>query len=94
MKTCTHCHVEKPLTQFPPNPNTRDGLQSWCRACYAAYQRERRSQPGGRAQDRARTRARGRALEELARLHADDFERLLDRERVVEGLPADRWARI
>lgn len=47
-KQCPHCKIPKPRTAqyFPPHPNTKDGLQSWCRACKKAIDtpksRERR----------------------------------------------------
>lgn len=35
MKRCTHCGIEKPLTEFPPVRRGEPKLQSWCRACFA-----------------------------------------------------------
>jgi hypothetical protein len=32
-KTCTHCGTILPITSFPPNRRTSDGVSSWCRAC-------------------------------------------------------------
>jgi len=39
MKVCTHCGELKALTleDFPPHNKTRDGFDSWCRACRASY---------------------------------------------------------
>lgn len=39
MKVCTHCGELKALTldDFPPHNKTRDGFDSWCRACRATY---------------------------------------------------------
>ena len=46
MKTCTRCGMTKSLDQFPPRRRGEPGLQSWCRACFAAnnarYYREHR----------------------------------------------------
>lgn len=40
--TCTRCRQEKPGTPefFPPHNKKRNGLDSWCRACRAAYRNE------------------------------------------------------
>ena len=37
--TCTRCKAEKPATAefFPPHNKKRNGLDSWCRTCRAAY---------------------------------------------------------
>lgn len=40
MKRCSTCKVEKPRTLFPPNKNTKDGLQYRCRTCCAAATRK------------------------------------------------------
>lgn len=35
IKTCTKCKEEKPAADFPPRKRgSKDGLNSWCRACY------------------------------------------------------------
>jgi hypothetical protein len=34
MKTCRHCRKRQPVTDFPRNAHTRDGLSSWCRSCH------------------------------------------------------------
>lgn len=33
-KVCTKCAIEQPISQFPPNRETTDGLASWCHACH------------------------------------------------------------
>jgi hypothetical protein len=40
--TCTRCKTEKPATAeyFPPHNKKLNGLDSWCRACRAAYRNE------------------------------------------------------
>jgi len=44
LKTCTRCGNEKPRTAeaFPLHNKTRDGLDSWCRACRNAYRSDTR----------------------------------------------------
>ncbi len=39
MKTCRRCLVEKPADRFSPTKKNRDGLQSYCKECNAAYAR-------------------------------------------------------
>jgi hypothetical protein len=41
-KTCRKCGVEKDAAEFSPHDRSKDGLQSWCKACFANYQRIRR----------------------------------------------------
>lgn len=36
-KTCTKCLRAKPLSKFYEHVETRDGLQSWCKACFKKY---------------------------------------------------------
>lgn len=36
-KRCRRCDTEKPSAEFPPKPEMRDGLNSWCRVCYREY---------------------------------------------------------
>jgi hypothetical protein len=36
-KRCSKCGQSKPRDAFPPNPRLKSGLDSWCRACRAAY---------------------------------------------------------
>ena len=43
-KMCTKCKIEKELTEFKRHKETKDGLDSWCRACYAAAQRKWRKE--------------------------------------------------
>ena len=40
MKRCPKCERLLPIKQFNKNRSTKDGLQSWCRACVAAYRAE------------------------------------------------------
>lgn len=41
MKRCGHCACDLPRENFNRSARETDGLQPWCRTCYAAYQRER-----------------------------------------------------
>lgn len=43
MKTCSKCHMEKPLTEYYKSARARDGLQTQCMACQLAYAREHRT---------------------------------------------------
>lgn len=40
MKTCTKCHVKKPLGEFSKMTRARDGLQCKCKSCAKEYRRE------------------------------------------------------
>jgi len=37
MKTCTSCHIDKPLTSFNKDKNSKDKLRSICRGCQKEY---------------------------------------------------------
>ena len=39
-KLCSQCQKEKPQADFGKNTRSRDGLQSWCRLCFRAYNRQ------------------------------------------------------
>lgn len=39
-KTCPRCHRTLPLDTFGKNARSKDGRQSWCRPCAAAWARE------------------------------------------------------
>lgn len=41
-RRCYQCHETKPRTEFGPSRANKSGLTSWCRACLARYNRERR----------------------------------------------------
>jgi len=43
MKACTKCRVVKPFAAYAPNKLTKDHLQSWCRDCKNAYDKEHRA---------------------------------------------------
>lgn len=42
MKTCSRCEENKPEDQFGKNSSASDGLNSACKACLNAYQKDRR----------------------------------------------------
>ena len=39
---CSHCHMRSPASGFNNSAKSKDGLQSWCRACQIKYERTRR----------------------------------------------------
>ena len=47
-KTCAACKEEKPLDGYYKNKNTADGLQSSCKPCLFAYQKQYRASARGR----------------------------------------------
>ena len=42
LKTCTQCHIEKPLEEFHKQPSGVLGRHSWCRTCFNRWVREDR----------------------------------------------------
>ena len=42
LRTCYRCHEAMPFSEFGPSRQNRSGLTSWCRACLARYNRDRR----------------------------------------------------
>lgn len=44
MKRCNHCFESKPLADFPPDKQNRDGRKGKCRSCVLARQRELRAE--------------------------------------------------
>lgn len=69
MKLCTKCDVEKPLTDYYPDSDAKDGRRSACRRCMNAAQAT-----GSKV---VRNRARHRAIAELVKRHEDEFSDLL-----------------
>lgn len=41
MKKCDECKKYKPLTDYNKYRLTKDGLRTWCKACYSIYNKER-----------------------------------------------------
>jgi hypothetical protein len=46
-KWCCSCRQWLTVEAFRPNPNNRNGIDSWCRPCHAAATREWRAQNRG-----------------------------------------------
>jgi hypothetical protein len=40
MKTCSHCHIEKPFIDFHNSKRTISGLSAWCRTCHKVGQQK------------------------------------------------------
>jgi hypothetical protein len=70
-RRCSKCHEDKPLDAFHRDARASDGRTTTCKNCVSA-------KPYKRTLLRVvKTRARKRALAELARRHSDEFRRLL-----------------
>jgi hypothetical protein len=70
-RRCWKCHEEKPLDEFHRDARASDGRTTTCKKCVAA-------KPYKPTLLRVvKTRARKRALAELARRHRDEFQLLL-----------------
>ncbi len=39
-KTCRTCGIEKPSSEFNTHRKTLDGLQSWCKPCFAVWSKQ------------------------------------------------------
>lgn len=86
-KACTHCGVTKALTSFGPHRGTRDGRQSWCKACRADYIRQRReTEPDLAARSREQIAAYRAAEARVREAHRDEFERYYADELAMRGL--------
>ncbi len=44
MKTCTKCKISKSIDNFTKSSNSKDKLRSWCKKCFADYDKNRRQQ--------------------------------------------------
>ena len=53
MKTCTRCHVEKPLDLFGKQVARKDGHSPWCKQCHCDYRKETRNPEKERAWQQA-----------------------------------------
>lgn len=40
MKTCTHCEIPKPLTEFNKRRESKDGLTPSCKSCIAQKRKD------------------------------------------------------
>ena len=52
MKRCSTCGVEKDATEFSRNATRKDGLQSYCKACAAEYQKRYRAENPDKVRER------------------------------------------
>lgn len=48
MKTCTVCHIEKPLSEFPKGKGYHDGIRSSCKICHNANNKKFRDSKEGK----------------------------------------------
>lgn len=66
-KRCRHCETQKPVTDFPANRRTKDGLSSWCRSChYEATRRWKAEHPDYGHDWRAKQKQRRGVMGELS----------------------------
>ena len=54
-KRCSRCEESKPRAAFAGNRSARDGLQAYCRECWAAYHQERQLAKGRNVRPRVET---------------------------------------
>lgn len=71
-KVCVHCGRELPLSEFYTNKRSKDGRQSWCKACckeYAEHYRTRTRAADKAAADKEALASfsSGELIDELAR---------------------------
>ena len=45
MKVCSKCKVEKELSEFHKQRNSKDGYKSLCKSCVLSKEKERRDSP-------------------------------------------------
>lgn len=86
-KRCSKCKEQKPLDAFSPHKSRPGGLQSWCRACNAAW---RRGSVRSRTRDSLQNKAYKAAERLLRQAHPEEFATLYDQERLAIGLPSVR----
>lgn len=55
LKRCSRCKEEKLRAAFAGNKSTRDGLQAYCRQCWAAYHQARQLAKGNNIRPRVET---------------------------------------
>ncbi len=90
MKTCRKCGCEKAEEEFHQSRQRRDGLQSWCKGCMNAYQRNMRpTRPSSEAAPVAAPEAGRPAGKPPRRFHS--FAHDLGGGRLVQffNIPAD-----
>jgi hypothetical protein len=93
MKTCTKCHVYKPLAEFHVNRRNADGLQCWCKNCRRQHasathdiekHRKYRSEHAAEIRERKRKYRETHREQEAARVsawHASNPERVREHKR-------------
>src|SRR5690606_4483194 len=74
-KRCPRCKQELPVTEFGQNQSKKDGLQSYCRECYRAYNRERRKKNAARQPDEIPTPSEKRCPGCERELSANEFSK-------------------
>lgn len=53
IKRCRRCQVVKWKTLFPKSKSNKDGVNSWCHACYNEKSKARYTQPGAKERKRS-----------------------------------------
>lgn len=82
-KRCTRCVTVKDRGEFGRNIRSRDGLQSWCRACNVEYQRSVKNGTAHTSERRVRTDYVQRAAQQRMELPLSpelraEYEKLRD----------------
>jgi hypothetical protein len=88
MKTCSHCNIEKPLTEFYKNRSRKDGLQSDCKKCRkegaAKWHAEHKEQAAKRAASyRARNPAKNK--ERQTKYAIDNKESIAEKAKIYRS---------
>lgn len=92
MKKCVRCLESKEEEEFHRNWKAKDGLQSWCRTCAAAYRAAYCNTEKGRRNKRNGTSRWQKRNKEKRRAHRR-IERAVRFERITKppGLVAHHW---
>lgn len=64
-KECAKCKRTKPVSEFPSSKRAKDGLQSWCRVCFAEYRGAKQATTEGEPMQVTIQDAKARAQSEL-----------------------------
>lgn len=56
MKTCSHCHIQKPLTDFPHDKQKKDGHGPRCKQCKSQQARNAYAESAGQKREKNRLR--------------------------------------
>ena len=79
-KTCITCKIEKPLTEFGPEKNSRDGRRGQCRSCRLSQRQEReRIRPAKRSPRKPMNlrERRHQTFKTKYKITIDDYDRML-----------------